>query len=195
MPSENTKRCVRVTVLAAVLIAVSLLAERTPAQSNAQERAANLRAQLIEAQARQAELQTRLQQLEENLKPDNIERSLAGVGSVHPEELREARRRQLEIEKRGVQSQLDVLAVSRSRLETAIAAADAENYRQSAGPGPNISTATDNIMPAKQTPARQRTKKHRQIKRHGGDWSYGLCKFTAADPADFRNGRHGVAAD
>src|SRR5436190_10453879 len=167
MPSEKTNRCVRVTVLAAVLIGVALLAVRTPAQSNAQERAANLRAQLIEAQARQAELQTRLQQLEEDLKPQNIERSLAGVGSVHPEELREARRRQLEIEKRGVQSQLDVLAASRSRLETAIAAADAESYRQSAGPGPNILTATDNITPAKQTPtSRQRMKKRRLRKRH-----------------------------
>ena len=50
MPSEKTNRCVRVTVLAAVLIGVALLAVRTPAQSNAQERAANLRAQLIEAQ-------------------------------------------------------------------------------------------------------------------------------------------------
>src|SRR5436190_4487966 len=166
MPSEKTNRCVRVTVLAAVLIGVALLAVRTPAQSNAQERAANLRTQLIEAQARQAELQSRLQQLDEDLKPENIERSLAGVGSVHPEELREARHRQLEIEKRGVQSQLDVLAASRSRLETAIAAADAESYRQSAGPGPNISAATDNITPAKQTPARHRTKNHRLRKRH-----------------------------
>ena len=166
MPSEKTNRCVRVTVLAAVLIGVALLAVRTPAQSNAQERAANLRTQLIEAQARQAELQSRLQQLDEDLKPENIERSLAGVGSVHPEELREARRRQLEIEKRGVQAQLDVLAASRSRLETAIAAADAESYRQSAGPGPNILTATDNITPAKQTPgARHRLKKRRLNKR------------------------------
>src|SRR5947207_9650824 len=143
MPSEKTKRCVRVTVLAEVMIAFGLLAVRTPAQSNAQERAANLRAQLIEAQARQAELQTRLQQLEEDLKPENIERSLAGVGSVHPEELREARRRQLEIGRRGVQSQLDVLAASRSRLETAIAAADAGSYRQRAGA--IIVAATDNI--------------------------------------------------
>ena len=165
MPSEKTNRCVRVTVLAAVLIAVGFLAVRTPAQSNAQERAANLRAKLIEAQARQAELQSRLQQLDEDLKPENIERSLAGVGSVHPEELREARRRQLEIEKRGVQSQLDVLAASRSRLEIAIAAADAESYRQSAGP--NIVAATDNIAPAKQTPtSRHRMKKRRPRKRY-----------------------------
>src|SRR5947207_8542430 len=166
MPSEKTKRCVRVTVLAEVMIAFGLLAVRTPAQSNAQERAANLRAQLIEAQARQAELQSRLQQLDEDLKPENIERSLAGVGSVHPEELREARRRQLEIEKRGVQSQLDVLAASRSRLETAIAAADAESYRQSTGPSPSIETTTNNIAASKRSPAsRHRLKKRRLNKR------------------------------
>jgi hypothetical protein len=157
----------RLTVLLGVSIVVGLLAVRTPAQTNAQERAANLRAQLVDAQARQAELQTRLQQLEEDLKPENIERSLAGVGSVHPEELREARRRQLEIEKRGVQSQLDTLAAGRSRLETAIAAADAESYRQSAGPSANIVTATGNITPAKQTPAsRRHVKKRRLRKRH-----------------------------
>ena len=166
MKNQVMRPCLRLTAFLGVSIAVGLLAARTPAQSNAQERAANLRAQLIEAQARQAELQTRLQQLDEDLKPENIERSLAGVGSVHPEELREARRRQLEIEKRGVQSQLDVLAASHSRLETAIAAADAESYRQSAGPGPNISKATDNITPAKQTPAaRHRLKKRRLNKR------------------------------
>ena len=167
MQNKIMTYCIRLTVLLGVSIVVGLPAVRTPAQTNAQERAAKLRAQLADTEARQTELQSRLQQLEENLKPDNIERSLAGVGSVHPEELREARRRQLEIEKRGVQSQLDLLAASRSRLETAIAAADAESYRQSAGPGSNISTATDNIAPAKQTPAsRQRMKKRRLRKRH-----------------------------
>ena len=167
MANVKRKRFVRVPILAAVLIVVGLLAARTPAQSNAQERAANLRVQLVDIQAKQAELQTRLQQLDEEIKPDNIERSLAGVGSVHPEELREARRRQLEIEKRSVQSQLDVLAASRSRLETAIAAADAEGYRQTVGPGPNISAAPDNITSAKQTPAsRRHLKKRRPRKRH-----------------------------
>jgi len=167
MQNKVMRHCIRLTVLVGVSIVVGLLAVRAPEQTNAQGRAANLRAQLADTEARQTELQSRLQQLEENLKPDNIERSLAGIGSVHPEELREARRRQLEIEKRGVQSQLDVLAASRSRLETAIASADAESYRQSAGPGPNISTATDNITPAKQTPPlRHRTKKHRLRKRH-----------------------------
>ena len=166
MQNKVMRYCIRLTTLLGISIIVSLLAARTPAQTNAQEHAANLRAQLADTEARQTELQSRLQQLEENLKPDNIERSLAGVGSVHPEELREARRRQLEIEKRGLQSQLDVLAASRSRLETAIAAADVASYRQSAGPGPNISAGTDNITPAKQTPVRHRTKKQRLRKRY-----------------------------
>ena len=167
MQNEVIRYCIRLTVFVGVSIVVSLLAVRTLAQTNAQQRAANLRAQLADAQAKQAELENRLQQLNEEIKPDNIERSLAGVGSVHPEELREARRRQLEIEKRGVQSQLDVLPAGRSRLETATAAADAESYRQSASPGPNILTATDNITPAKQTPAsRRHLKKRRLRKRH-----------------------------
>ena len=161
------RHCIRLTVFLGVSIAVGLLAVRTPAQTNAQERAANLRAQLADTEARQTELRNRLQQFEENLKPHNIERSLAGVGSVHPEELRDARRRQLEIEKRGVQSQLDVLAASRSRLETAIASADAEIYRQSVGRGPNISTAINNNTPAKPTPAsRRHMRKRRPRKRH-----------------------------
>ena len=105
-----------------------------PGQTTAQEKAANLRSQLSEVETKQAELQARLQRLEENLKPENIENSLAGVGSTHPEDLRAQRRRQLEIERNGVQTQINLLAVSHSRLETAIAQADAEAYRQSAAP-------------------------------------------------------------
>lgn len=156
----------RAVVLVATLIAVGLLAHPVPAQNNAQVRAANLRAQLVDVEARQTELQTRLQQLNEQLKPENIERSLAGVGSVHPEDLREARRRQLEIERRGVQSQLEVIAASRSRLEASVAAADAESYQQSAGPVSNVTTETNNITASKQTrSARHPQKKSRLNKR------------------------------
>ena len=80
------------------------------------------------------------------------------------EELREARRRQLEIEKKGVQSQLEILAASRAHLETAIASADAQSYQQSAGVGPNIAQAGPNSA----TPVTQglhRTRTHRQRKR------------------------------
>jgi len=118
-----------------------LLSVTVPAQESRPERAANLRAQLAEIQGKETELKTQLEQIEEQIKPENIERSLAGIGSTHPEELREQRRRQLEIEKKGVQSQLDTLAASRTRLETAIATADAMSYQslgQGSSSGPSI---------------------------------------------------------
>src|SRR4051812_37848832 len=85
-------------------------------QTAAQEKAASLRSQLTEVEAKQSDLQMRLQTLDETMKAENIEHSLAGVGSTHPEDLREQRRRQLEIERNGVQAQLNLLAVSHSRL-------------------------------------------------------------------------------
>lgn len=125
----------RTTVVIEVSILIGLFSAYVFAQQSAQERATNLRSQLIETQAREAEVQTHLQQLEEDLKPENIERSLAGVGSTHPEELREQRRRQLEIEKKSLESQLELLTASRTRLEAAVARADAESYGESAGVG------------------------------------------------------------
>ena len=154
-----------------VFFAAFLIIGRTPvqAQARAQEKAASLRAQLAEVEARQAELQTRLQNLDEKLKPENIENSLAGVGSTHPEDLREQRRRQLEIERNGVRAQLDLLATSHRRLETAIAAADADAYRQSATPpnGPAedaLSTAADSA-PVTTTQRRPRRVKKKRVKR------------------------------
>jgi len=96
------------------------------------EAAADLRARLVEVQAKEAERHARLNQLDEALKPENIERSLAGIGSTRPEELREQRRRELTIERDGVRKQLDLLATSRARLESAIQTADNLAYQQSA---------------------------------------------------------------
>jgi hypothetical protein len=145
-----------------------LLVPSTRAQ-NAAEVAAGLRAQLAEVKAQQADLQQRLLTLDEALKPENIQNSLAGVGSTRPEELREQRRRQLEKEKAGVVAQLERLAASERRLENAVAAADAAAYQQSALPtsqtkGPNTSDAVDLPKPARQhrRPRRVKKKKHAQ---------------------------------
>jgi len=70
--------------------------------------------------------------LDEAIKPENIEHSLAGVGSTRPEELREARRRQLSIERDGVVAQLKTAETSRTRLEAALANAEVLAYQQSA---------------------------------------------------------------
>jgi prefoldin subunit 5 len=126
------------------------------AQTNAQEKAASLRSQLLELETRQAELQTRLQALDEQMKPENIASTLAGVGSTRPEDLREQRRRQLEIERNGLQRQLELLNTSHSRLETAVAQADADAYRQSAAPvapgvapvkGPAVDAGQNTVEP------------------------------------------------
>ena len=97
--------------------------------SRAEQRAEGLRAQLRDVQEKEANLLSRRDQLDFDLKPENIERSVAAYGSTRPEEARDARRRGLENEKSRVQAQLDLMATSKQRLETAIASADLEVER------------------------------------------------------------------
>jgi phage shock protein A len=97
--------------------------------SRAEQRAEAFRAQLRDVQEKEANLQSRLDQLEYDIKPENIERSVGMNGTTHPEEVREARRRQLENERTRIRSQLDLLYTSRTRLEAAIALADTEVER------------------------------------------------------------------
>lgn len=97
--------------------------------SRAETRGEALRAQLRDVQIKEAELQSRTLQLEYELQPGVIERTLAVSGSTRPEDLREQRRRALETEKSSTQTQVNQLATSRARLETAIANADAEADR------------------------------------------------------------------
>src|SRR5215470_6816179 len=116
------------------LLVFSASAYAQDTTASAAESAEKLKLQLLDVQARESDLQTRLAQLDEAIKPENIERSLAGVGSTRPEELRESRRRQLTIERDGVQAQLQTLETSRVRLESALANAQALAYQQSAQP-------------------------------------------------------------
>jgi hypothetical protein len=118
-------------LLLIALIPAGLVSAQEPAVS-ADQRVETLRAQLFEVQTKETELQTRASQLEEALKPENIERSLAGIGSTKPEELRELRQRQLTIERDGVLAQLKLVGASRERLESAIRAAEADAYLKSA---------------------------------------------------------------
>src|SRR6266496_6640644 len=101
--------------------------------TSAAHTAENLRAQLSEVRDKEGKLESRARQLDEDLKPENIERSLAGVGSTRPEELRELRRRQLSIERDSVRAQLKIVATSRERLEVALRTAETQAYQQSAG--------------------------------------------------------------
>ena len=128
--------------LLAGLVILCPLQNRAQDKHSVAETVENLKLQLIDVKAREDELKLRVQQLDENLKPGNIERALAGVGSTKPEELREQRRRQLTIERTGVVAKLDETTALRSRLEASLAAAEVEAYQQSA----KGSTAVQNQM-------------------------------------------------
>src|SRR5678810_479857 len=104
------------------------------AQESAAESADKLKMQLLEVQGQEEALRARLGDLNEAVKPENIERSLAGVGSTRPEELREARRRQLTIQRDGLVTQLQTLETERQRLEAALANAETLAYHESARP-------------------------------------------------------------
>lgn len=99
---------------------------------SAAEAAQQLRNQLSQLNDREAEIKIRLQELEYELKPENVEHYFAGYGSVHPEELREARRKKLQTEKDRLLAQLTEIGQSRQQLQAAIIAADTKAYQASA---------------------------------------------------------------
>jgi DNA repair exonuclease SbcCD ATPase subunit len=94
--------------------------------TRAEQRAEQLRSQLIEIQAKIADFEAKLEQIEWALRPENIETSTAGYGSTRPEAARDARRKQLEGERGRLLAQLKLTQTSRTRLEVAVGNADAE---------------------------------------------------------------------
>jgi len=123
-------------LLFVLVLSVSISAQEP---TSAADQVEKYKAQLLELQGKEDVLRTRVAELDEAIKPENIERSLAGVGSTRPEELREHRRRQLSIERDGVLSQLQTIEISRLRLEGALANAEAQAYQESARPRPTDS--------------------------------------------------------
>jgi chromosome segregation ATPase len=121
--------------------------------SRAEQRAENLRAQLRDVQAKEADLEGRAEQLDYALQPENLDNSLAAFGSTRPEQLREQRRHQLESERTRVRAQLDQLRNSSTRLESAIANADAETdrIRQLVEAAGNFSTNSTNTTDSERT--------------------------------------------
>ena len=121
-----------VLILLIALVPMSTAHVHAQEGQNAAQTAENLRGQLRDVEAEDAELEVRLQQLDWDLRPENIERYFAAVGSTRPEELREQRRRQLQNDKQRASNRRAQLATSRARLQTAIGAADAKAYIESA---------------------------------------------------------------
>lgn len=128
-----------VTIISIVLLfafAPNLAAQDT---SNPNDTITNLNQQLLEIESVETESRIRLEELNEQLKRQNIEWALAGIGSVHPEELREYRRKLLTIERDGVKAHLDLLEEIRARINAEISAAEFAEYLKYALPSPTPS--------------------------------------------------------
>lgn len=92
--------------------------------SRAEQRAESLRKQLFELIEKENTIQTRLDQLNYDLRPEMLDRSVAFAGSLRPEEIRETRKKTLESEKRNLGNLLTQIQTSRLSLEENLRKAD-----------------------------------------------------------------------
>jgi len=94
-----------------------------------EDRIRSLQSDLNDIAAKESVLNKRLDEIEREQRSDRIERNMAGVGSTHPEQEREAIMTKLSNEKRQIQSQLETLRLTRARIPTLIANAEASIAR------------------------------------------------------------------
>ena len=92
--------------------------------TRAEERAGALRKQLIESIEKETALKSRRTQIDEEMRPENIERTMSGIGTTRTAELRDTRRRVLENERKGLESLLSLSTQDRLRLEEDVRQAD-----------------------------------------------------------------------
>lgn len=92
--------------------------------TRAETRAESLRKQLFELIEKQNTLQIRIDQIGTDLQPAMIERYTAFAGSLRPEQVREARQKSLESEKRNLENLFNQIETSRKSLEDNLFKAD-----------------------------------------------------------------------
>ena len=140
----------KVTVVSIVLVFAFAFIVTAQDIGSPVEKIASLKQQLMEIEWGETEALIRLEELGEQLKPENIELAVAGIGSTHPEELREYRRKLLTIERDGIQTQLDQLEERRARIKAEIAATEYAAYLKYALPSPTPSPVTFPSEPIEQ---------------------------------------------
>lgn len=85
--------------------------------TKAEERVDSLRKQKFELTDKENSIRARLEQIEMDIRPEMIERSTATTGSLRPEELREARKRSLDAERRNLDSLLNEVTAARNAVD------------------------------------------------------------------------------
>ena len=92
--------------------------------SRAESRAESLRKQLFEMIEKENTVKSRLEQIQFDSRSEVVDRAVAMVGSLRPEEIRDQRRKSLDSEKRNLESLLTQIQTSRATLETNVERAD-----------------------------------------------------------------------
>ena len=92
--------------------------------TRAEQRVESLRKQLFEMIEKENSIQLRLDTIELDSRPEMIERSVATAGSLRPEQLREARGRQLAAESANLQNLLLEVQKNKTNLESNILKAE-----------------------------------------------------------------------
>jgi hypothetical protein len=94
-----------------------------------EQRGETLQLHMYEISEKEQPLLARMEQINQQLRPEAMERTMAGVGSVHPEDLRDEVRKKLLSEKVRIQMQLDLLRQDRGRTQASLATTDAAIQR------------------------------------------------------------------
>lgn len=128
------------------------IAQNLELLSRTEQRAETMRKQLIELTEKETAFKTRMMQIDEDMRPDSIDRSLivGSVGTTRTTEIRDTRRRVLDNERRGVESLLNQTSQSRARLEEDVRQADALVARLRMRLLPLIEKEIDKINPAQE---------------------------------------------
>jgi exonuclease VII large subunit len=113
----------------------------------AEQRADAMRKQLLELTEKETAYKSRLVQLDEDMRPDSIERATSLVGTTRTPELRETRRRVLDNDRRGYETLLKVTSEARAQLEDDLRRADMMVSRLRQRVLPQIEREIERITP------------------------------------------------
>lgn len=93
--------------------------------TRSEQRSDGLRKQLFEMIEKENSIRGRIDQIDVDARPESIDRQLATVGSLRPEELRAQRRRSLELEKANLQILLTEVQKNRANIDINLQRSDA----------------------------------------------------------------------
>jgi hypothetical protein len=90
----------------------------------AEQRADTLRKQLFEMIEKESTIRTKLDQIENNIRPETIEREISFAGTMRPEELRNMRKKNLEIERTNLTALLAEVQKTKANIDQNVQRAD-----------------------------------------------------------------------